>query len=114
MQIFIRCADCNVAEDDLFQAFEKFGNVEYAELLTLVPNGNTSGVGCVDMPDTSDAVSALECLGEVMIGGLPVNLDEPRTGTGRRTGRERRDAARAAVVTDRRNATRRTYGRLIA
>ena len=111
MQIFIRCTDCNVTEDDLFQAFEKFGNVEYAELLTLVPNGNTSGVGCVDMRDTSEAVSALECLAEVMIGGLPGNLDEPRAGTGRRTGRERRDAARAA---DRRNATRRTYARLVA
>lgn len=112
MQIFIRCADCDVTEGDLSQAFEKFGNVEYAELLTLVPNGDTSGVGCVEMPDTHEAVNALELLADVMIGGLPVNLDEPRTGTGRRTGRERRDAARAAV-SERRVAPRRTYARLV-
>ena len=113
MQIFIRCADGNVTEDDLLQTFAKFGNVKSAELLAFVPNGNTSGVGCVDMPDTSEPVSALERLAEVMIGRLPVNLDEPRTGIGRRTGRERQDAARTAAITDRRTATRRTYVLLV-
>lgn len=110
MEIYVRYASRGVSEDDLLRAFSTFGEVQSAAIVKHESTGEPIGIGVVQMSTEEQANIALSNLNEINIDGAPLILDEFRSGTGRRTGMERRVGNRPPL--DRRTDERRDMVRV--
>ena len=99
MNIYVGNLSYEVTEEDLKEAFEAFGEVEIVKIIKDNYSGRSKGFGFVEMPNNSDAQSAIDGLNDKELKGraLKVNTARPRTenrggsggfGGGRRGGRE--------------------------
>lgn len=81
MNIYIGNLAYSVTEDDLRQAFSRFGEVANVHLITDKFSGQSKGFGFVEMPNDSDAEAAIKGLNETAINGrnVKVNQAKPRT-----------------------------------
>ncbi len=81
MNIYVGNLAHNVTEDDLREAFSAFGQVASAAIIKDKFSGESRGFGFVEMPDDSEAQSAIEGLnGKDLKGGtLKVNEARPRS-----------------------------------
>jgi RNA recognition motif-containing protein len=88
MNIYVGNLSRDMTQDDLRQAFEAFGEVTSAKIITDRYSGESRGFGFVEMPARADAESAITGLNEKELKGrtLKVNEARPRSG-GRRSGR---------------------------
>ncbi len=68
MQILVRNIDRNVAEEDLREAFQEFGQVSACDLVMDQKTGGSKGFGFVEMPETGEAMKAIEKLDRVKLG----------------------------------------------
>ena len=89
MNIYVGNLPYNVTDADLREAFAAFGDVSAVQLITDKFSGQSKGFGFVEMPNKSEADSAIASLnGEVLDGSaLTVNEARPReekSGGGRR------------------------------
>ena len=93
--LFIGNLAWTTTTEDLQSAFEQFGEIHGARIITL-PDGQSKGFGYVEFSNVDDAVSAFENFGDQTIAGRNPRLDyaapraqngEPRRGGFR--GRER-------------------------
>ena len=115
MEIYVGSASRGVSEDNIRRAFREFGEVESATIVTQESTGEPIGIAVIPMSNVEQ-------------GGCPdqsashhrrrraLELDEYRSGVGRRTGLERRTESRAAMGrrtrSTSRDISRRSRGRL--
>ncbi|GAB6039598.1 RNA recognition motif domain-containing protein [Endothiovibrio diazotrophicus] len=80
MNIYVGNLPYSVTEDDLRNAFEAYGSVSSAAVISDKFSGQSKGFGFVEMPDKGEAEAAIEALnGADMKGrGLRVNEARPR------------------------------------
>lgn len=86
--IYVGNLPFSTTSDDLRAAFEKFGSVTSAEVITDRETGRSRGFGFVEMPDASQADAAIAGLAGTDMGGraLTVNEAKPREERPRRGG----------------------------
>jgi RNA recognition motif-containing protein len=88
MNIYVGNLSREVTEEDLRQAFEAFGQVATASVIKDRFSGESRGFGFVDMPNKTEAQSAIAALNGKELKGRTLNVNEarPRTEGGRRGG----------------------------
>ena len=92
MNIYVGNLSYEVTDNDLASAFEGFGRVESAKVISDMYSGKSRGFGFVEMPDDAEAQAAIDNLDGKDLKGraLKVNMARPRSegqrGGGRRGG----------------------------
>jgi len=86
MNIYVGNLSWSVSDDELRDLFTEFGEVSSANVIMDKFSGRSKGFGFVEMPDDSDAESAIEALNDKEVGGrnLRVNQAKPREDRPRR------------------------------
>ena len=80
MNIYVGNLPYSVTEDDLQQAFSQFGEVASVSLITDKFSGQSKGFGFVEMPNNSEADTAIKAMNESDLKGrnIKVNQAKPR------------------------------------
>lgn len=80
MNIYVGNLPLTAKEDDLREVFEEFGQVTSVKIITDKYTGDSRGFGFVEMPDYSEANSAISELDGKELKGknLKVNKARPR------------------------------------
>jgi RNA recognition motif-containing protein len=88
MNIYVSHLSYSVTEDDLRQAFEEYGEVSSAKVITDKFTGRSRGFGFVEMSD-EDGEKAIEGLNGASIDNrtISVSVSHPREDRGERGGR---------------------------
>jgi RNA recognition motif-containing protein len=90
MNIYVGNLSYEVTEADLKEAFEVFGEVETAKVITDNYTGRSKGFGFVEMSHTANARSAIDAMNGKELNGRTLNVNEARPRSdGRRGGGER-------------------------
>ena len=84
MNIYVGNLSHEVTEEDLRQAFETFGQVTSAKIITDKFSGLSRGFGFVEMPTKAEAQSAITGLNGKELKGRELTVNEARP---RREGR---------------------------
>ena len=88
MNIYVGNLSREVTEEELRQAFEAFGQVTSAKIITDKFSGESRGFGFVEMPAKAEAQSAISGLNGKDLKGRTLNVNEARPRSdGRRGGR---------------------------
>ncbi len=84
MNIYVGNLSFTVTEEDLRAAFQAFGTVEKAAIITDKMTGQPRGFGFVEMPNKDEAVKAISGLNGKDLKGrnLKVNEAQPRPAGG--------------------------------
>jgi RNA recognition motif-containing protein len=83
MNIYVGNLSHDVTGDDLRQAFEAFGKVESANVITDKFSGESRGFGFVEMPSKDEATAALAGMNGKDIKGRAVSVNEAKPKTDR-------------------------------
>jgi RNA recognition motif-containing protein len=85
MNLYVGNLVFDVSEDDLRQAFEKFGQVTEVRLIMDKFSGKSKGFGFIEMPNKEEADKAIEEMNGKEFQGraLSVNVAKPKTEGGR-------------------------------
>jgi RNA recognition motif-containing protein len=80
MNIYVGNLSFSVTEEDLRGAFQTFGAVEKAAIITDKMSGQSRGFGFVEMPNKDEAIKAIESLNGKDLKGrnMKVNEAQPR------------------------------------
>ena len=80
MNIYVGNLSFALTEDELRAAFQAFGAVEKASIITDKMSGRPRGFGFVEMPNKEEAIKAIESLNGKDLKGrnLKVNEAQPR------------------------------------
>jgi len=81
MNIYVGNLPYSITEDELRQAFERYGEVSSAKIVIDRETGRSKGFGFVEMPDQGEAEAAVKALDGAPLNGRParVNPAKPRT-----------------------------------
>ena len=84
MNIYVGNLSFSVTEDELRSAFEAFGAVEKAAVISDKMSGQSRGFGFVEMPNKEEALKAIEGLNGKDLKGrnMKVNEAQPRPAGG--------------------------------
>ena len=94
MNIYVGKLSYEVTEEDIWLAFEPFGQVESATIIKDKYSGQSKGFGFVKMPSKAEAQSAIDGLNGTELKGRTLNVNEARPRTESRRGRGGRDGGR--------------------
>ena len=94
MNIYVGNLSFEVTEEDLRQAFEAFGQVTSANIITDKYSGESRGFGFVEMPTKAEAQSAITGLNGKELKGRTLNVNEARPRSEGRRGGGRRGGGR--------------------
>ena len=86
MNIYVGNLSFEVADEDLREAFEAFGQVDSASVVTDKFSGRSRGFGFVEMPTQSEAEAAISGLDGSDLKGRNLKVNEARPRTERRGG----------------------------
>jgi len=89
MKLFIGSLSYNVTEGDLRQALEAFGQVTSVSIVKDHESGRSKGFGFVEMPEQSEAQSAIAGLNGQAFCGRTITVNEARPLPDGRRGRDR-------------------------
>ena len=90
MNIYVGNLSREVSEGDLREAFEAFGEVTSAKIITDKYSGESRGFGFVEMTSNTDGESAITGLKDKELKGQTLNVNEARPRPeGRRSGGSR-------------------------
>lgn len=78
MNIYVGNLPWGTAEDDLRSAFEAYGEVTSAKVITDRETGRSRGFGFVEMSDNGAAQSAIDGLNEKDFQGRNLRVNEAR------------------------------------
>jgi RNA recognition motif-containing protein len=78
MNIYVGNLAYGVTDDELRAAFAAFGDVSRASVIMDRDTGRSKGFGFVEMPDNTQAETAIRELNDQPIGGRPVRVNEAR------------------------------------
>lgn len=89
MNIYVGNLSYTASESDLRDAFETYGDVSSARIITDRATGKSKGFGFVEMPNDTEAKSAISALDGKDLKGRPLRVNEslPREGDGERSSR---------------------------
>jgi len=92
MNIYVGNLSYSVTSDDLRKAFEQFGEVSTANVVTDKFTGQSKGFGFVEMSSKSEGEAAIKGLEGQDLKGRPIRVNEarPRTEGGPSSGGPRR------------------------
>jgi RNA recognition motif-containing protein len=76
MKIFVAKLNFNTQSDELRSAFEQFGEVSSAAVVTDQETGNSKGFAFVEMPNDDEAQSAIDNLNEFDFDGNKISVTE--------------------------------------
>ena len=81
MNIYVGNLNWGVTEEDLKTAFEEFGTVNSAKIITDRYSGKSRGFGFVEMPEDAEAKAAIAALNSKDLKGREIKVNEakPRT-----------------------------------
>jgi len=77
MRIYVGNLSYETSEEGLREAFEQYGTVESATVVTDRDTGRTRGFGFGEMPD-EEAQQAIEALNETELDGRALTVNEAR------------------------------------
>jgi len=86
MNIYAGNLSYSTDNDSLRAAFEAFGDVQSASVITDRDTGRSKGFGFVEMADQAQAQAAIEGLNGKDLDGRTINVNEARPRTERRGG----------------------------
>ena len=78
MNLYVGNLAYSVTEADLRTAFEAFGEVDRASVITDRDSGRSKGFGFVEMPNNSEADSAIKALNDTPLNGRAIKVNEAR------------------------------------
>ncbi len=78
MNIFISNLNYNTVESELQALFENYGTVESAKIVTDRESGRSRGFGFVEMPNSDEALRAIEGLHETDYKARVLNVSEAK------------------------------------
>ena len=78
VNIFVGNLAYTLSEDDLRQAFEKYGTVDQVSLITDKMTGRPRGFGFVEMSNDAEAKAAISALHDVELKGRKMLVNEAR------------------------------------
>ncbi len=78
MNIYVGNLSYDVSETELREAFEAFGEVDSAKIITDRDTGRSKGFGFVEMPDQGNGTTAIDGLNGQELGGRPLRVNEAR------------------------------------
>ncbi|MBE7559196.1 RNA-binding protein [bacterium] len=94
MKIYVGNLAYGTTEADLRQAFEAFGQVESATIITDRETGRSKGFGFVEMTEGAEATAAINALNGQDFQGRTLRVNEARPKTESRGGGGFRDRSR--------------------
>ena len=80
MKIYVGNMTELMTEEALRQAFEAFGEVESAKIITNRFNGRSKGFGFVEMPSNSEADKAIKALNGNIVDKKPIKVNHADSG----------------------------------
>jgi len=80
MKIYVGNMTELMTEETLRQAFEAFGEVESAKIITNRFNGRSKGFGFVEMPSNSEADKAIKALNGNIVDKKPIKVNHADSG----------------------------------
>ena len=107
MNVYVNNLSHAESSGELRTAFEIHGTVASVTIITDEFNGKKRGFGIIEMPDETEAKSAIEALEGIKVAGQDLHLSDRRTVQGRRISRDRRDDVKRKQMGERRNKTER-------
>jgi RNA recognition motif-containing protein len=78
MNIFVGNLDYGATESSVRELFEPYGAVDAVRIMTDRETGRSRGFGFVEMPNESEANSAMSALNGKNVGGRPLVVNEAR------------------------------------
>ena len=81
MNVYVGNLNYDLSEDDLKQAFEEFGEVTSAKIISDRYSGRSKGFGFVEMSSDDEAKAALEALSGKELNGRTMVVNEARPKT---------------------------------
>lgn len=78
MNLYVGNLAYTVTESDLRTAFEAFGTVDRASVITDRDSGRSKGFGFVEMPNNSEADAAIKALNDTALNGRNIKVNEAR------------------------------------
>jgi cold-inducible RNA-binding protein len=78
MNLFVGNLSFDTSENDLREAFEAFGQVSSAAVITDRDTGRSRGFGFVEMPAEAEARAAIDGLNDTDLHGRPLKVNEAR------------------------------------
>jgi len=78
MNIYVGNLDWGVTEEDLKTAFEEFGQVTSAKIITDRYSGKSRGFGFVEMPEDAEAKAAIAALNSKDLKGRAIKVNEAK------------------------------------
>jgi RNA recognition motif-containing protein len=74
MKIFVSNLTTLITEEGLQQLFEPYGIVKFARIVLSRQTGRSLGYGCIEMPNVTEAQTAVEKLHRTTIEGHTLGL----------------------------------------
>ena len=90
MRIYVSNLRAEVTDEDLKKVFESVGKVASAIIVKTTTSNEASGLGFVEMSDTSDVYRAFKSLNGKLLKGNPIKIYDRRQSEERRQNVERR------------------------
>ena len=78
MNVYVGNLNYDLSEDDLKQAFEEFGEVTSAKIISDRYSGRSKGFGFVEMSSDDEAKAAIEALSGKDLNGRTMVVNEAR------------------------------------
>ena len=78
-KLYIGNLSWGVSTEDLRAAFEQYGEIEDAIVMTDRETGRSRGFGFVTFTNAEDAAAAIEAMHETELDGRPLTVNEART-----------------------------------
>ena len=78
MNIYVGNLSYDLSEEDLKKAFEEFGQVESAKIISDMYSGRSKGFGFVEMSNEAEAQSAIDALNGKELEGRTLNVNQAR------------------------------------
>lgn len=77
-KLYVGNLNYHTSEEELRKAFEDFGTVDSATIITDRQTGRSKGFGFVEMSSEEEAEKAIEALNGKELGGRTIKVDEAR------------------------------------
>jgi RNA recognition motif-containing protein len=74
LNILVRNLPKGVTENDLMQLFQKFGTIASLNIVTDKATGKSKGFGFVEMPENSEAATAIKALDGRLVRSLKIRV----------------------------------------
>lgn len=78
MNIYVGNLPYSISEDDLINAFGKFGTVTSAKIIMDKETGRSKGFAFVEMENSSEGNQAIKSLNETDLNGRNIKVNEAR------------------------------------